>query len=33
MGDGLIYKTWWLLIRYVTPVAVVIVFLHAIGVV
>lgn len=33
MGDGLIYKTWWLLIRYITPVAVVIVFLHAIGVV
>jgi NSS family neurotransmitter:Na+ symporter len=33
MGDGLIYKMWWGLIRYITPVAVVIVFMHAIGVV
>jgi NSS family neurotransmitter:Na+ symporter len=33
MGDGFIYKIWWLLIRYITPVAVVIVFLNAIGVV
>lgn len=33
MGDGFFYKLWWVLIRYITPVAVVIVFLHAIGVV
>ncbi len=31
MGDGFRYGVWWLLIRYVTPVAVVIVFLNAIG--
>ncbi len=33
MGDGFFYKLWRVLIRYITPVAVVIVFLHAIGVV
>ena len=33
MGDGFFYKLWWVLIRYITPVAVVIVFLHVIGVV
>ena len=33
MGDGFIYKIWRLVIRYITPVAVVIVFLNAIGVI
>lgn len=33
MGDGFVYKIWWLLIRYITPVAVIAVFLNAIGVV
>jgi len=33
MGDGLFYWVWRLLIRYITPVAVIIVFLNAIGVV
>jgi len=32
MGDGIRYSLWRVLIRYVTPVAVVIVFLNAIGV-
>ncbi len=32
MGDGVRYGLWWVLIRYITPVAVVIVFLNAIGV-
>lgn len=32
MGDGIRYGLWWVLIRYITPVAVVIVFLNAIGV-
>jgi NSS family neurotransmitter:Na+ symporter len=32
MGDGIRYKVWWAVIRYVTPVAVVLVFLNAIGV-
>ena len=30
MGDGFLYKLWRMLVRYITPVAVVIVFLHAI---
>jgi NSS family neurotransmitter:Na+ symporter len=30
MGDGFFYKLWRLLVRYITPVAVMIVFLHAI---
>ncbi len=33
MGDGFIYKTWRLLIVYITPVAVVIIFLNAVGVI
>ncbi len=33
LGDGRRYSVWWILIRYITPVAVVIVFLNAIGVV
>jgi NSS family neurotransmitter:Na+ symporter len=32
MGDGIRYKVWWAVIRYVTPVAVVLVFLNVIGV-
>lgn len=32
MGEGLAYRLWWLLIRYVAPVAVTIVLLNAIGV-
>jgi NSS family neurotransmitter:Na+ symporter len=31
MGDGFFYKLWRLLVRYVTPVAVFIVFLNAVG--
>ncbi len=33
MGDGLAYRLWRFLVRYITPVAVIIVFLHAIGVI
>jgi NSS family neurotransmitter:Na+ symporter len=33
MGEGRSYRLWYFLVRYVTPVAVVIVFLNAIGVV
>jgi len=33
MGDGLAYKLWHFLVRYVTPIAVTIVFLNAIGVI
>ncbi|MEN8107061.1 MAG: sodium-dependent transporter [Pseudomonadota bacterium] len=33
MGDGNIYMLWRVLVRYITPVAVVIVFLHAIGII
>ena len=32
MGDGFIYGLWRVLVRYITPVAVVIVFLHATGI-
>jgi len=32
MGDGFLYGLWRMLVRYITPVAVIIVFLHAIGV-
>ena len=32
MGDGFLYGLWRALVRYITPVAVIIVFLHAIGV-
>jgi neurotransmitter:Na+ symporter, NSS family len=32
MGDGFLYGLWRVLVRYITPVAVIIVFLHAIGV-
>ena len=33
MGDGFLYKLWRMLVRYITPVAVVIVFLHAIEII
>jgi NSS family neurotransmitter:Na+ symporter len=33
MGDGFFYNIWHMLVRYVTPVAVVIVFLNAIGII
>lgn len=33
MGDGLLFRGWYALTRYVTPVAVLIVFLHGLGVV
>jgi len=33
MGDGLFYKLWWFLVRYITPLAVVIVFLHVIDII
>lgn len=32
LGDGLGYRIWCLLIRYVVPVGIVAIFLHAIGV-
>ncbi|MET0088825.1 MAG: sodium-dependent transporter [Candidatus Thiodiazotropha sp.] len=32
MGEW-IYRLWWILIRYISPIAVVVVFLHAIGIV
>jgi NSS family neurotransmitter:Na+ symporter len=32
MGDGVLYRLWWLLIRYVAPIAVGIVLLNAVGV-
>jgi neurotransmitter:Na+ symporter, NSS family len=31
MGEGLAYRLWWLLIRYVAPIAVAIVLLNAVG--
>jgi NSS family neurotransmitter:Na+ symporter len=31
MGDGLAYRLWWLLIRYLAPIAVAIVLLNAVG--
>ena len=31
MGEGRAYRIWWLLIRYVAPIAVAIVLLHAVG--
>lgn len=33
MGDGVGFRLWYFLIRYVTPFAVVLVFLHAIGII
>jgi NSS family neurotransmitter:Na+ symporter len=33
MGEGVKYRIWWMVIRYITPVAVIIVFLNAIGVI
>ncbi len=33
MGDGFFYRSWRVLVRYITPVAVAIVFLNAIGVI
>ena len=33
MGDGFFYKLWRFLVRYITPVAVVIIFLKAISVI
>jgi NSS family neurotransmitter:Na+ symporter len=33
MGDRFFYPLWRFLVRYITPIAVIIVFLHAIGVV
>jgi NSS family neurotransmitter:Na+ symporter len=33
MGDGFFYRLWRILVRYITPVAVVIVFFNAIGVI
>jgi NSS family neurotransmitter:Na+ symporter len=32
MGDRLFYPLWRFLVRYITPVAVIIVFLNAIGI-
>ena len=32
MGDGLFYRLWWLLIRYVAPIAVGVVLLNAVGI-
>jgi NSS family neurotransmitter:Na+ symporter len=31
MGDGWFYRLWWLLIRYIAPIAVGIVLLNAVG--
>ncbi|MET0065903.1 MAG: sodium-dependent transporter [Candidatus Thiodiazotropha sp.] len=31
--SGWFYRLWWILIRYISPIAVVVVFLHAIGIV
>jgi len=33
MGDGLAYRLWLLLVRFITPLAVIVVFLHAIDVI
>ena len=33
MGDGFRYRVWRVLVRYITPVAVIIVFLNAIGII
>jgi NSS family neurotransmitter:Na+ symporter len=33
MGDGFFYRSWRILVRYITPVAVAIVFLNAIGII
>ena len=33
MGDRFFYPLWRFLVRYITPIAVIIVFLHAIGVI
>jgi NSS family neurotransmitter:Na+ symporter len=33
MGDGVAYRLWYALVRYVTPVAVIIVFLNVTGLV
>ena len=33
MGDGFSYRVWRVLVRYITPVAVIIVFLNAIGII
>ena len=33
MGTGFTYQVWHLLVRYVTPIAVIIVFLRAIGII
>jgi NSS family neurotransmitter:Na+ symporter len=33
MGDGFFYTLWWFLVRYITPLAVVIVFLHVIDII
>ena len=31
-GEGLLFQTWLFVVRYVTPIGVVIIFLHAIGI-
>jgi NSS family neurotransmitter:Na+ symporter len=33
MGDGFFYRQWRFLVHYVTPVAVIIIFLNAIGII
>ncbi|MBK1721555.1 sodium-dependent transporter [Thiocystis violacea] len=33
MGEGIGYKTWWLLVRFVSPLLVLVVFFNAIGVI
>jgi len=33
MGGGFFYQTWWFLVRYITPIAVIIVFLNVVGII
>jgi NSS family neurotransmitter:Na+ symporter len=33
MGDGFWYRVWRILVRYITPIGVTIVFLHAIDII
>ena len=32
LDEGLLFRTWFFVVRYVTPIGVVIIFLHAIGI-
>ena len=31
MGEGIVYDTWHYVIRYIAPIGVILIFLHAIG--